>query len=248
MIGLKTLIPKEFRPFLKYIGPSAFDVIEWKKSLKPIGQISSRYFTNDGVENLIKTYQAYKPQDLKLVNENLGDIKVQPNELGEMILKIYFSQLENPNGSFLDLKKDNFFLKDNYISWQPNGLWHKWDNHFREGLLYVYKGFYDSQNALMQQGLEKMSLVHSDMKESTKKEIIDLLVSHVGSESPTNVKFSLEIFEKSFEDFFKILKSEKIRLPADFLFLGIYLVSLYSNLEKIDLPFNVQKAYLEKNQ
>ena len=51
-------------------------------------------------------------------------------------------------------------------------------------------------------------------------------------------------FQESFYELFKFFMDNEVELSKDFIFLGIYLVTLYLNLEELNVEFDVRDAFL----
>jgi hypothetical protein len=241
----QSLVPKEFKPFLKRVSPAAFKVVDWKRALKTSSQLSKRYLTGEGQEDLQDGLSGHLPEGVQFGRGTQGLLSlVNPEEVGEKILGVYFAQLQAEEGCFLDLRAQCWSGEGETVYWNPSNLWVTFSSEFRQGLQQVYWGYYQNQSEFMDQGVLQMGLVTPDMDNEQKAEIKKLLIDHVGSENNEAMRFSLDKFEASFDQFFLTLKSRGQRLPADFLFLGVYLVLLYSTLESLGVPLNVKRAYL----
>jgi len=71
------------------------------------------------------------------------------------------------------------------------------------------------------------------------------LFSHFGKAGEGPVLFELNKFKKSFHELFLHLKRNDLRLTSDFLFLGIYLVTLYLSMSKLGEPLDVKNGFIK---
>ncbi|OYW78781.1 MAG: hypothetical protein B7Z19_06555, partial [Polynucleobacter sp. 32-46-5] len=58
-------------------------------------------------------------------------------------------------------------------------------------------------------------------------------------------------FKNSFINIFHFLLEKKVRMSADFMYLGLMLVTLYLHLEELNQPLNVRTIFIDvmkKNQ
>ena len=114
----------------------------------------------------------------------------------------------------------------------------------------IYEGYYFENHHKLTEGMLKVGLI-TDTNPATVEEIKKLLFSHFGEASDKEVIFELDHFKASFHSLFLYLKKNKIQLSSDFLFLGIYLVTLYLTLSKIGQPVDVNSCFrrsLERNR
>ncbi len=246
MFGIKNLVPKEFQVFLKHIGPSAFKIISVKEASSALYGLSQSYLNSKEAKALQVKVKPLLPKGVEM--GDVSDSSVPANaekEYGHRILQIYFSQIQSTEGLFLDLRQKHFQWQEDHLIWQPSNLQVRLKESFRQGLHSVYLGFYSDNPKELDAGLLKMGLIKESASEQEKQELKQLLLDHVGSDSPTAVNFELQKFSDSFEKFFAYLKRNNVKLSADFLHLGIYLVSLYLNLDSINQPLNVQKSAQE---
>lgn len=240
-----SFVPSEFKPFLKYISPDAFKVVDWKSALKSSTAMTKAFVTGQNKEILQDHLKAMLNKQIHFGKANMALVESQNrSHHGQLILLIYFAQLKSDKGCFLDLRENSFTVDGDKLFWEPKNLQHQFSQDFLDGLRLVYKGYYHNLDEDINAGLLKMNLINSEMSQSQQNEIKALLLKHIGGENPENMKFEMSKFERSFADFFKLLKDRKMKLSEDFLFLGVYLVLLYACLEKLDIKLNVKEAYL----
>ena len=162
---------------------------------------------------------------------------------GEAILRLYFSQFLNPNGLVLDIRDIHFSKKESQVIWSPNNTWYKFQEDFRLALLKLYRGFYTNDDNLYSEGLEGLGLT-SNLSTLQTEELKKLFNSHFG-EDQSHLSFKLETFNNSFSDLFKFFIKNEVKIKTDFIFLGVYLITLYMNLEKAAGSYNVRKIFEE---
>lgn len=243
----KKVAPKPIRPFLKHISPAAMKVVQWKDLVQDFSSISKSLFNDSKKEMLKAKIEEHLPESItftKKVTLPIEEVDLKGRtDIGELFLELYFAQLLCEDGTFIDLRLENFSMQSDNIQWSPSNLQHSFEESFRKGLIELYDGFYFSDPSLFDSGMKKMGLLQDSMNESQEKDIKRLLLDHIGGENKTGTLFKMEMFEKSFDDFFTYLKKHSIVLPSDFVFFGIYLVGLYQTLEPIEAKLDVQKVY-----
>ena len=151
---------------------------------------------------------------------------------GQVVLKIYFSQIFSNHKSILDLRSSAF---NDLLEWSPKPVYFEWSRDFREGLQGLYSGFYTNDEQRLNEGLTKLNLLHAKAA----------IYSHFGEGQQDAVRFSLNHFKKSLHAVFVSCKENRARLHPDFFALGVYLLSLYENLGSLDCSFDVRRAFLE---
>lgn len=60
--------------------------------------------------------------------------------------------------------------------------------------------------------------------------------------------FNIEDFKRSFINIFHFLLEKKVRMSADFMYLGMMLVTLYLHLEELKKPLSVKEIFIEVMQ
>jgi hypothetical protein len=240
-------IPADFRPLLSCVTPSAFGVIEWQKILAFAPTLAKRITTGEGQEALKVELRPLLKKNIVFCGD--GDnfargASLRPAD-GSSILGLYFAQFKCDAGIFLDLRTSCFKTSnEGPILWRPNGLWIRLDPEFRKGMLSVYEGYYLNQPTLLRQGLKKVGLIRDDFSPALVSEVENMLLSHIGGDTSSQ-KFEVAHFTQSFEKLFQFLIKEKIVLPPDFLYLGLYLGGLYMHLEALGEAYDVRSAFLD---
>lgn len=247
------LVPSEFRPLLSCVSPNAFRVLEWKKVLAHAPTLAKRIASGEGVDALKRQLNGIFATDLELVDDNdprWVDASTLSQEHGSFILKLYFTQFQSEYGLFLDLRPSHFRCsvdsspQQARILWNPNGFWTRLNPEFRQGMYAIYSGYYGNQPKLLRRGLQQVGLVKDDFSEDRIARVEAMILAHIGGDA-SNQSFRISHYTQSFEKLFQFLIQEKIVLPQDFLYLGIYLASLYLHLESLGGSYNVGQIYRE---
>jgi hypothetical protein len=102
----------------------------------------------------------------------------------------------------------------------------------RKGMLSIDKGYYFKKSHLLREGLKQVGLIQEHFPDSLISSVEGMILRHIGGET-SNQQFKVLHFTKSFEKLFQFLLKEKIVLSSDFLYLGVYLASLYLHLERL---------------
>lgn len=241
---IKPWIPAAYRDLLDFISPAAFQVIDWQTAVSDLAKVSSgAILGNDGRPALMEALDEYLPDTITLQHEK-GNTDYDHQVLGQTILETYFSQFLCAQGLFLDLRLKNFSSHEDGFFFHPSDLIYRFSDDFRTGMLNTYKGFYLSDEELLKNGMIQSGLLPADSEEMLFSETRELLFSHFDTADENPIAFDLGKFRKSFHDLFMHLKKHRIQLPADFLFLGFYLVTLYHGLEDLGEEFYVKDCFL----
>jgi len=239
-------VPKEYRDLLDFVSPAAFKVIDWKSLLGDFRSLSRSLFDEEAAAALIRENESLLEPAVSISAEpSDGKEVAKTARTGQLILDVYFSQFFSRQGMFLDLRLSRFRRKGNKLVWIPERLRYQFDEPFRAGMLDIYAGFYFEDPERMRAGMLSTGLIDGNTSQAVFEETIDLLFSHFGEASNSKVEFDLASFRESFHSLFLHLKKHDITLPSDFLFLGVYLVTLYWGLEQIGVGLDVQKAFKE---
>jgi predicted unusual protein kinase regulating ubiquinone biosynthesis (AarF/ABC1/UbiB family) len=245
---IKQFIPKEYRSLLDYISPAAFKVVDWKKAMAQFLELSKHALNKSYIEDLAQSnVELFSPR-VQLRQTEVADLSdagpLADSQVAEFILDTYFSQFFSNKGTLLDLRLKHFVNTKGHLLFDPGAFVHRFEQKFRTGMLEIYQGYYLSDPQKMENGMLAVGLVKKpdpEKIEYTKK----LLFSHFGEADQGPIEFNLEHFKQSFQELFLHLKKENIRLSSDFLFLGIYLVTLYLALSKIGQKVDVKKCFID---
>ncbi len=145
---------------------------------------------------------------------------------------------------FIDLRPPHFGVERETLLWHPTAFWARLGDSFREGLIKVYDGFYLGNDELYYQGLEDIGLLKQEFSFEDKKELGDLFRHHFGGARHEEMSFELENFRSSIISMSNFILNKRVQISKDFLYLGIYLVTMYAVLEEIGGTYPVKDIYL----
>ncbi len=241
------ILPGVLKELLKHVPTVLFEAVDWSVLAHELPKLSRRLIQKEGYQELFEQHQSFlKPFDINLTGniQNHLDLK---HDLwsSEKILTLYFAQLFSPHGLFLDLRTNHFEVAKPVLNYHPSGLWTKFSDEFSQGLGEIYDGFYLGKDELFQSGLIKLGLSSPNWPQKDREELAQLFKSHFGSSVNQEMSFELESFQASLVNITHFLLEKKVKISNDFLYLGIYLVTLYSALEKSRVRINVKNIYMD---
>lgn len=246
-------LPKFFREVIIHIPTLALKSMDWKGLAKEIAPLAARLGKRNLEEDLLHSMEHLDIAGISYcvasqstsVENNFSELtKDQKRETGEAILRLYFSQLKNEKGLVLDIRPKWFRRENGLVSFSPSNMWFSFDENFRLALIDLYRGFYSDRLELFDSALARIGLT-KNLDESQKERLKDLFREHFGPGDQEEVLFELDHFKESFYELFRFFIDHEVSLEKDMIFLGIYLVGLYMNLEKLGVKLNVRKVYGE---
>ena len=235
-------VPKELKQLLKSLPGVAVNSISYTELLKSMVITGKQFLAKELPAEMFAEIQGLLPQNIQL---SKAKPEKAASDIGDEVLVIYFAQLQSTKGIFLDLSASRFY-QDESLVWSPSPLWHNFDPGFLTGLRGLYEGYYLEDEKLFMECLDSLGLT-AGCNEQESKEIRDLFYSHFGSNTE-EVEFSFQKFSDSFAKIFEFLNRKKIKVSTDFVYLGLYLTSLYKHLTSYDHAFNVKGAYLKSRE
>jgi predicted unusual protein kinase regulating ubiquinone biosynthesis (AarF/ABC1/UbiB family) len=244
---LMRILPGVLKELSKHVPTVLFQTVEWSELASELPKISRRIIQKEGYEELFHTQkELLHPYCIDLTDTQIVQTK-KPSDraAGEKILTLYFTQLFSPHGLFIDIRSTNFSEEGTHLKWHPTGLWTQFDDKFRQGLLDVYEGFYLQNDELYLSGLSEIGLLKESFTAEERKELGDIFRDQFGKAIEEDQKFELEHFKDSIIRMSNFMLSKKVKISKDFLYLGIYLVTMYSTLEEINAALPVKQIYLD---
>jgi hypothetical protein len=244
-ILFKSLKGTDWEMLTAFVSPVFFEVVPTLGMAKVFGTIVKDFANTlefervrDAAKESLDKVNAKETCELKILavltqKKPSGTLALAERQaFGHMVLKIYFAQIFSNHKSILDLRSSAF---DGRLEWAPKAVYFKWSDEFRAGLRDLYLGFYTNDDARLNAGLLKLNLMHA-------KSVIN---GHFGEGEQDAVRFSLGHLKKSLHAVFISCKENKAKLHPDFFAMGAYLLCLYENLEGLDCPLDVRRAFLE---
>lgn len=240
MFNLK-FYPAFIRDIVTNIPTICFETVHWNEFLSSSKTIVKNYLIGKPNKEILTFLKQNLPASI-LLDKNLKG-NYTDRVTGENLLRIYFLQLKNPAGLFLDLRSVHFHqFPDGITAWKTNSLYHQFSNDFRLTLIKLYKSFYYNDENGFLESLDKLGMTQG-LDQAATLELKDLFMKHFGT--PGQVVFKLSEFQESFLKIFEFFLGHKIKLQTDFIYLGFYLVTLYMHLENYSYSFNVEKIFKE---
>ncbi len=240
---LKNLKGTDWELLTAFVSPVFFDVVPTIGMAKTFATIVKDSVNTNEFSRVRETAKGtlskiHPKQTLTIEERFTGKVEPRPTtllerqEFGELVLKIYFGQIFSPHKSILDLRSSAF---NGQQQWAPKPVYFQWSDDFKSGLQDLYVGFYTINEPRLTAGLKKLNLSHA-------RSVIE---RHFGEGEQDCVRFSMEHFKKSLHAVFVSCKENKAKLHPDFFALGAYLLCLYENLESLDCPLDVRRAFTE---
>lgn len=236
-------IPPFFKEILEHLPNALSDLISWREMLGEVTSLSNRMLTGKGAAMVRIELKSIINSDIEIV-DSLTPSTLNGSD-GEKVLKLYFLEIMKGRKMFLDLRPKHFSGLNGKLQWDPNGLWAELDSDFADGIRMVYKGYYQNNDALFAQGLEKSKLINENWSDDKKSEVIEVFKTHFSNGRDEKVSFTMDGFKHSFTEIFKTLVKNQVLLDKNFLYLGIMLVTLYMTLNKTGESYDVSKIFNE---
>lgn len=238
------ILPGVLKELMKHVPTVLFQTVEWSSIMSEVPVISRRMLQKEGYAELADLQKDFlKDLPVCVRHESLDGHSLRPQD-GKTILALYFRQLFSPHGVFLDLRSLHFKHETDELLWHPGSLWTKFSPTFREGLIEVYDGFYLDKDELYQKGLTKIGLLDPTWPAEDQKTIMDIFRKHFGAAQTGEVEFKLDHLRDGIVSMAHFLLEKKTKITTDFLYLGIYLVTMYGTLEETGEALPVKEIYL----
>lgn len=239
-------MPGVLKELVKHVPTVLFQVVEWHELASELPKLSRRILQKEGYQQIFEHHRNFlTPFHISLTQSPLIHEGYKVNkETAEKCLHLYFAQLYSEDGLFLDLRPQHFINDAPDLKWHPSGLWTVLDEDFRLGLLEVYEGFYLEKEDVYFKGLKRIGLIADDWSEQDRYKLGELFRAQFGASLTSEMSFSLEHFRSSIIKLTDFLLKKKVKITKDFLYLGIYLVTLYSHLEQSPDKLAVKDIYL----
>jgi predicted unusual protein kinase regulating ubiquinone biosynthesis (AarF/ABC1/UbiB family) len=241
------IIPGVLKELLSHVPTVLFQATDWSALASELPKLSRRLIQREGYTELFRHHSEFLiPFEINLEqsldNKNSSPL---PPESAEKVLTLYFCQLFSSKGLFIDLRPSHLDFKQGKLFWNPTGLWTKFSEEFRQGIIKIYDGFYGDNDQLFQAGLIEIGLASSHWSPKDLAKLGDLFRAHFSSSSIEEMVFDLDTFKDSLMEITHFLLEKKVIISNDFLYLGIYLVTFYSSMEQTKAPINVKATYFK---
>lgn len=242
------ILPGVLKELMKHVPTVLFQTVEWSEIMSEVPVITRRMINKEGHAELADLQKEFlKDLPVCVRHESVAGNKIGAED-GKTILALYFRQLFSPHGVFLDLRSQHFSPASEGLLWNPGTLWTKFSPDFQSGLIEVYDGFYLGKDDLYRSGLVKIGLLDPSWPEDDQEKIMQIFRKHFGSAQTEDVKFKLENLRAGIISMAQFLLEKKARIKKDFLYLGIYLVTMYGTLEETGEALPVKDIYLSSRK
>ena len=213
---LKSFINPEYLPLLKYANPRNLKVLPLSKLVQFAKKIKTTH-------------------DEQLLNGKI----ITSSDKRRSLLEIYFYQIHSMTTWCIELSMDHLSEHSpQRILWKPTGFFFTPSENFRNGLKWVYEGYYEGKIELFDQGLKSMSLYHSK----------DIMMAHFGSDGGKNIVFDPKTLSHTIDLLTQRALETKTELDENFLAFGIMLLTLYESLGQTKDLWDVKKVYLDSRK
>lgn len=241
------ILPGVLKELTKHVPSVLFQAVDWNELAHEVPKLTRRMIQKEGLTDLLVAQRPlFEKQGIILTLDSLSPTSLSlDQENGRKILMFFFAQLFIGNGIFLDLRPKHFQGNDSNLRFQVSGFWTKLDPDFRNSLIKVYDGFYQDDEILYKEGLLGMGLIHSNWSEKEKNDLAEIFGRQFGKNRSGEVMFKLDDLNQTIIEISHFMLERKVKVSKDFLYLGIYLVTLYGVMEETGLPFPVKDLYLE---
>lgn len=156
-----------------------------------------------------------------------------PVDYAERVVTLYFHQLFADAPVILDLRDRALHESDGGLLWQPGAMWTELEPDFLAAIREIYVGFYRDEPDRFEAGLEALNLAGAG----------PLFERHFG-EDVQATRFETASFVSTFHDIFSYCGREGIELAGGFLGFGVYLATMYDNLDRLDVEVDVRSCFL----
>jgi hypothetical protein len=156
--------------------------------------------------------------------------------LGQVVLELYFSQLLRSESAIVDLWPSRLGIDSRGDAvWSPRPLYLHWAPEFLSALRDFYAGFFLGDAGRFERGSQELGLGGAR----------DLLLQHMGegNQNQRAVRFDSAELRSTLEAL-PALPHGHGSLHQNFMAFGLYVTSLHTFLESLDLAFDVRSAFL----
>ncbi|MBC7659594.1 MAG: hypothetical protein H7249_07785 [Chitinophagaceae bacterium] len=237
---LRGMQNNEWSKFMDYLSPVFFEIIpslDIARQTTHLGKTFAKLkHPNEEatIRSLIKSLQL--PVNFRSSKDSVEmPTSLSKQEKGRIVLSLFFGQLMQETIAWIDLRSSTFEYPSKECNWKPGSWIMRWDDDFLDAMRKVYRGYYLDDKALYDQGLKALNLEHAS----------ELFRKQFGDGQQTNVKFRMTDFRESFHQIFLSCKKNKSTLHPNFFAFGLFLSSLYENLEQLGEGFNVREVFID---
>ncbi|MEO1302535.1 MAG: hypothetical protein AAFV36_05065 [Myxococcota bacterium] len=230
---LRLIRSTDWGALLEIVSPKFFEVLSAGALRDQLGGFFSRYRDKEAFAELLEARRdGLSELGVDLVDSVESGMETLPGAYGQKVLELYFWQLFAHRSCLLDLRSSRLRLDGERLRWKPARVYTEWNEDFIVGIRQLYASFYDGNDDGFREALLGLDL----------EDASEIFVEHFGGDDQRAVTFDLESFQKVFQRVFRRTQSAGKRLHPNFVGFGVYLGSLYENLSRFDIPFDVRAA------
>jgi hypothetical protein len=237
------------KDILKLLPQKAAKLVPFTELMKMGSKVATTAIGGESYkQDVLRLSERGLPEGVNVVSSDEGLTPHLPLEAlhGEKLLEIYFAQLFRHDAPVhLDLRANFFSGQGTTLLWRPSPLRYQFSVAFLSSIRELYRGFYYAKPEVFDKGLEGLGMIRPSMSPEERDEIRNLLFSHFGEGRNSPVIFSVEKFQKSFDEIFSYFLKNEVPLHPEFALLGANLATLYSNLQNIKAPLDVRSAFVK---
>ncbi|MFZ4713532.1 MAG: hypothetical protein ACOYL6_07470 [Bacteriovoracaceae bacterium] len=234
------ILPKIVLDILGNIPTIAFKTVNLSELLSKSKNVLSQMKEKTPREEWLQSVSPNLPSQIKIELILKKPLAPVP---GEDILRLYFSQFKNQEEVFLDMRSNHFNYQDGQTVWSPSSLVYLFEPEFKATLIRLYKGFYYEDELLFWQSLADLGLTQN-LSHDQATTLMKLFQENFGTNF-RNYHFDLKHFQESFSKIFEFFMEYEVKLKTDFLYLGVYLTTLFMHLDQYPGTYNVEAIFLE---
>jgi hypothetical protein len=238
MMIARLLKATDFHMFLTFVSPTFFKVVPAGALARKAKELANGYRDPQAFGSVCDLRRATLSGALPRIGLALPGTETggEPAEAApgfpDDIVELFFHQLFTDEWVLADLRGEVFTADGDRTMWRPSPVFATWSPDFLAPLRSLYRGFYGGDDAEFRAALADLNLAASEQ----------VFRRHFGSDQD-HVRFVMSDFVSTFHQVFVNCKAVGVSLHSDFIVLGIYLASLYQNLERFDQGVDVRAAF-----
>lgn len=227
----------EWKDVREFVSPKIFKVVPFTKATKQFRKISSNYVNRRACEEALDHRQQWLDyKQLPVVVRSKHTVALGDGALGgQRALELYFHQIFYGDIAILDMRYNRFGGINGKVEWAPQPFYIEWDPVFLDSVRDMYLGFYCEDVARYERGLAGMGLKCAG----------EIFLQHFGGGEEHELSFKIHDFIETFRDTLKRCKKSREKAHPNLIPLGIYVVTLYDQLEKLGGTYDPQKAFFD---
>lgn len=240
-----SIIPDEFISLLKLLPEISKDTVDIKQltkaSLVTVKNLFSKRYANLLTDQLKRDLNKVP---FVIINQTMKPTKLTTIDYHNILI-LYFIQILLCPTLSLDFRSKYFSSINHKLQWSPSVFSFRFSPSFIHAIRNLYKAFYCDDLLLFRESLENLGLLQNHLKTSEQDTLISLFYKHFSQSKKGKMKFRYEDYFTSFNNIFIFLSKNKIKVPYQFAYFGVYLATLYKCLENCEEEIDVKDCYLQ---